>query len=206
MTVPEAVDGAKWNEMYETYVLDRNGLDIKGMFRRAKNMYAYQSLVARMLETIRKDYWKADDKIVETLAREYAASVNEVGLACCDHTCNNPRLTAFTSNVLLSVPGLKSLAPGFSKALDTVKQPANAMVKAAQLAAKENGVRASAPDTQRRFRDRPKPAPDKEGQKVVGYEMQEVGTAGSSSAPIPYLFILGFLIFVSLIAIGFRKK
>ena len=206
VTVPEAVDGAKWNEMYETYVLDRNGLDIKGMFRRAKNMYAYQSLVARMLETIRKDYWKADDKIVETLAREYAASVNEVGLACCDHTCNNPRLTAFTSNVLLSVPGLKSLAPGFSKALDTVKQPANAMVKAAQLAAKENGVRASAPDTQRRFRDRPKPAPDKEGQKVVGYEMQEVGTAGSSSAPIPYLFILGFLIFVSLIAIGFRKK
>ena len=38
VTVPETVDAAKWNEMYETYVLDRNGLNIKGMFRQSKNM------------------------------------------------------------------------------------------------------------------------------------------------------------------------
>lgn len=206
VTVPEAVDAAKWSEMYETYVLDKNGLDIKGLFRRARNMHAYQSLVARMLETVRKDYWKADDKVAEMLAREYAQSVQEVGLACCDHTCNNPQLTAFTSNVLLSVPGLKSLAPGFGKALDTVKQPANMTAKALQPAVKASDVSVSAPDTRRQSPVRPEQAPGKKGQKVEGYEMQETGAPASGSAPIPYLFILGFLIFVGLIALGFRKK
>ncbi|MBU2226972.1 MAG: cobaltochelatase subunit CobN [Proteobacteria bacterium] len=206
VTVPEAVDAAKWSELYETYILDKNGLDIKGLFRQARNMHAYQSLVARMLETVRKDYWKADDKVVERLAGGYAQSVQEVGLACCDHTCNNPQLTAFTSNVLLSVPGLKSLAPGFGKALDTVKQPANMTAKALQPAVKASDVSASAPDTRRQSPVRLEQAPGKKGQKVEGYEMQETGAPVSGSAPIPYLFILGFLIFVGLIALGFRKK
>ena len=123
VTVPEVVDAAKWSEMYETYVLDKNGLDIKELFRQAKNMHAYQSLVARMLETVRKDYWKADQEVVEAIARAYAESVKEVGLACCDHTCNNPLLTKFTSSTLLSVPGLRPLEQGFMKALDSMKQP-----------------------------------------------------------------------------------
>jgi hypothetical protein len=33
-----------------------------------------------------------------------------------------------------------------------------------------------------------------------------VGAAASAGAPIPYLFMLGFLVFVGLIAIGFRKR
>lgn len=107
VTVPEAVDSAKWNEMYETYVLDRNGLGIKEMFRQSKNMWAYQSIVARMLETVRKDYWKPDKKVVETLAKEYAESVKEVGLACCDHTCNNlhqPLPLSVICSIFLSTP------------------------------------------------------------------------------------------------------
>ena len=87
-------------------------------------MHAYQSLVARMLETMRKDYWKPDKEIVENLAKEYVASVREVGLACCDHTCNNPSLTKFTSSVLMSVPGMNTEVNGFMKALEVIKNPA----------------------------------------------------------------------------------
>jgi cobaltochelatase CobN len=79
VTVPEAVDAAKWQEMHETYVLDRNGLGIKDLFRKSKNMWAYQSVVARMLETVRKQYWKPEQKVIEKLAEEYARSVQEVG-------------------------------------------------------------------------------------------------------------------------------
>ncbi|MDM7202800.1 MAG: cobaltochelatase subunit CobN, partial [Thermodesulfobacteriaceae bacterium] len=117
VTVPEAVDAAKWNELYETYVLDKYGLNIKEMFRQSKNMWAYQSIVARMLETIRKNYWKPEKKIIETLAKEYAESVREVGLACCEHTCNNPMLTKFTASTLMSVPGLRGQVQDFLKAL-----------------------------------------------------------------------------------------
>lgn len=107
VTVPEAVDSAKWNEMYETYVLDRNGLNIKELFRQSKNMWAYQSIVVRMLETIRKGYWKPDKKVIENMAKEYLETVEEVGLVCSSHTCDNPLLAEFTTNALMPVPGLE---------------------------------------------------------------------------------------------------
>lgn len=192
VTVPEAVDAAKWNEMYETYVLDRNALNIKEMFRQSKNMWAYQSIVARMLETVRKDYWKPDKKVIETLAKEYAESVKEVGLACCDHTCNNPLLTKFTASTLMSVPGLKSQVQEFMKAIKIVQSP-------------ESGVRGQ--ETKKKTGKNQTIAPDGSGKKVEGYEMQDVRvTAGTSSAPIPYLFLIGFLVFIWLIALGFRRK
>ncbi len=193
VVVPEAVDKAKWNEMYETYVLDRNRLNIKEMFREAKNVWAYQSIVARMLETIRKDYWKADKKVVETLAREYAETVIEVGLACCDHTCNNPLLSKFTKSVLISVPGLKTKANGFMKTLETVQNPSS-----------------NNPSPSKRnpsaLRLQPKSAPDGSGTKVEGFEMQDINASGGASAPIPYLYIIGFLTFIGLIMWGWRKK
>jgi len=191
VTVPEAVDAAKWNEMYETYVLDRNGLNVKEMFRQAGNPWAYQSLVARMLETVRKSYWKPDRKVVETLAGEYAESALEAGLACCDHTCNNPLLSKYTAGVLLSVPGLAERAKGFMKALDRVRTP-DAGGQKSDLKAKGGDGRKTAPGGKAGF--------------VEGYEMQDLNGGGASSAPIPYLFLGGFLFFVGLLAWGWRRS
>ncbi|MFB3926228.1 MAG: cobaltochelatase subunit CobN [Syntrophales bacterium] len=193
VTVPGAVDAAKWNEMYETYVLDRNGLDIKNLFRHAGNMHAYQSLVARMLETVRKDYWKPDREIVENLAKEYAVNASEVGLACCDHTCNNPLLTKFTASVLLSVPGLHAEASRFTKASEAIKSTLP------QRREQPQKIRPSD------FDQNPESAPDGSGKQVQGYEMQNVAATGASSAPIPYLFLLGFLIFTGLVLWGWRR-
>ncbi len=198
VTVPEVVDEAKWNEIYEIYILDRNGLDIKGMFRQAGNMHAYQSLTARMLETVRKGYWNPDKKVRDTLVLEYTASVNETGLACCDHTCNNPQLTAFTAKALVSVPGLSGMAKGFLKALDTVKYPGGQERQKNRGSAQRNGGRQPPHASEQ--------APAGKGITVTGYEMQEVGTSATSSAPIPYLFLIGFIVFVGLIAIGFRGR
>jgi cobaltochelatase CobN len=201
VTVPEAVDAAKWNEMFETYVEDKNGLDIKKLFKDAKNMWSYQSLVARMLETVRKGYWKPDQKVIETLSKEYAETAKEVGLACCDHTCNNPLLTDFTSAVLMSVPGLENQAKEFKQALDNVKNP--------QPASAAKNSQAS-PNVKNPPTDLPaknaQASPKGTRQKVEGYEMQEVNRSGFSAAPIPYLFILGFLIFLWLLRVGWRKK
>jgi Cobalamin biosynthesis protein CobN and related Mg-chelatases len=208
VTVPEAVGGAKWQEMYETWVQDRNNLGIKELFRQSNNLWAYQSVVARMLETVRKQYWKPEHSVVETLAREYAENVREVGLACCDHTCNNPQLTRFTSSVLLSVPGLKPLHPGFMQALQTMKQPdqgragQQARQPAAQKTAQQSSMRGTggkAPDGSGK---------QAKGKQVEGFEMQESGQAasGAASAPIPWLFMLGFAVAAGLFFAGFRKK
>ncbi len=193
VTVPEAVDAAKWNEMYETYVLDRNGLNIKEMFRESKNMWAYQSIVARMLETVRKDYWKTDKKVIETLANEYAETVKEVGLACCDHTCNNPLLTQFTSSVLISVPGLESKVQAFKKALEEIKSSKSQTIVRAREMKKSSSFQAPS-------------APGGHTTKVEGFEIQDMNASQASSAPIPYLFIIGFIIFIGLLMWGWRRK
>lgn len=74
VTVKDAVDGDKWEEVYEVYVEDKYGLELKEFFDRA-SPWAYQSMTARMLETVRKDYWRPDEKITKKLAVEYAVNV-----------------------------------------------------------------------------------------------------------------------------------
>ena len=66
VTVPEAVDGAKWQEMFETYVQDRHGLGIREKFRTAESLAAYKAMVDRMLVVVEKGYWKPAP---ETLAQ-----------------------------------------------------------------------------------------------------------------------------------------
>ncbi|CAN2049905.1 cobaltochelatase CobN [Candidatus Magnetomoraceae bacterium gMMP-13] len=106
VTVPTAIDKTKWEQTYEVYVQDKYDLDIKEFFNKA-NPWAYQSITARMLESIRKEYWKADEKVKKKLAVEYATNVVQKGVACCDHTCNNPVLNQMVVNVI-SMPGVMS--------------------------------------------------------------------------------------------------
>ncbi|MFO1512961.1 MAG: cobaltochelatase subunit CobN [Verrucomicrobiota bacterium] len=65
VTVPEAVGDAKWQEMFEVYVQDRNHLDIREKFKAAENLASYKMMVDRMLTVVEKGYWKPTP---ETLA------------------------------------------------------------------------------------------------------------------------------------------
>ncbi|MEW5691705.1 MAG: cobaltochelatase subunit CobN [Candidatus Hydrogenedentota bacterium] len=106
VVTPFAVDKTKWEQVYEVYIKDKYKLKIKEFFDKA-SPWAMQSIEARMLEAIRKDYWDAPDKIKKNLAVKYAISVIEKGLACCHHTCNNPLLNQMVVNII-SIPGLLS--------------------------------------------------------------------------------------------------
>lgn len=106
VTTPEVLSEEQWRMVFDVYVDDKYEMNLKEFFRK-NSPWAYQSITARMLEAIRKEYWKADDKIKQRLALEYVGSVVESGFACCDHTCNNPFLNQMVLN-LISVPGLVS--------------------------------------------------------------------------------------------------
>lgn len=69
VTVPEAVGDSKWQEMYEVYVEDRYGLDIRRRFEAGDNLAAYRALVERMQSVIAKGYWKPDSTVSERLAQ-----------------------------------------------------------------------------------------------------------------------------------------
>jgi cobaltochelatase CobN len=72
VTVPDAVDGAKWQEMFEAYVQDRYGLGVREKFRAAENLAAYQAIVERMLTAVNKGYWQAGPDTVARLHQTQA--------------------------------------------------------------------------------------------------------------------------------------
>jgi len=99
VTVPEAVDGAKWQELYETYVKDRYNLDIQNRFRAGGNLRAYQGMVDRMLVAVNKGYWKADPSVVADLNAVNDAVMREAGVACDEDSCSSQDVVAFAKTL-----------------------------------------------------------------------------------------------------------
>ena len=106
VTTPDLITDHMWNEMYEVYIQDKYDLGMKEFFNE-NNPWARQSMLARMLEAVRKDYWDASDEVIQALTAEYAESVAENGVTCCHHTCGNPTLDDYV-NGIMSVPGVVS--------------------------------------------------------------------------------------------------
>ncbi|SES80290.1 cobaltochelatase CobN subunit [Methanococcoides vulcani] len=103
---PDMVTDSDWNEIYDIYVMDKYDLDVDE-FLKTENPYQYQSILTRMIETDRKEYWDASDETLQNLVREYAESVVEDGVTCCHHTCGNALLNEYIQGIM-SVPGVVS--------------------------------------------------------------------------------------------------
>lgn len=91
VTVPESVDAAKWQEVYEVYVEDKHAQDLPKFFEE-KSPYAFQDMSGRLVESIRKGYWKPTQAVRDRLVREYTQSVAKHGVSCSDTVCANPKL------------------------------------------------------------------------------------------------------------------
>lgn len=117
-TVPESVDDAMWQESFEVYVEDKHDLDLKAFFD-ASSPFAYQDLTARMVETIRKEYWDADDETTARLLSEYVESVATHGVGCAGHTCGNPRLLQYVvdQGAVMNIPSLETFRTAMEEAI-----------------------------------------------------------------------------------------
>jgi cobaltochelatase CobN len=93
VTVPEAVDDAKWQELYETYVEDRHQLNVQDRFASAQNLAAYEALVHRMRSVVSKGYWRPDedtvqrmDELIEELRQSVQAEQTQIANAASQQT------------------------------------------------------------------------------------------------------------------------
>lgn len=94
VTTPESVGNEKWQEMYETYVVDRHQLGIKDKFRAAGNLLAYQAMVDHMLVAINKGYWQASEETTAKLNATNFEVIAEAGVACPPEACSSPQVSA----------------------------------------------------------------------------------------------------------------
>jgi len=70
VTAPDIVRPDQWQEFAEVYVNDKYKLGMKDYFER-HNPAAQAQMIERMLEAVRKDYWKPDQATLNALAARY---------------------------------------------------------------------------------------------------------------------------------------
>ncbi len=94
-TCPDIITGTMWQQVYDVYIGDayneQYGIDI-GAAASESNPYAYQSMLGRMIEAMRKGRWSPSDEVRKTLISEYVESVQDYGPCCCINCCGNPVL------------------------------------------------------------------------------------------------------------------
>jgi len=203
VTTPYAVDKTHWEQIYEVYIDDKYSLDIKEFFDK-NNPWAQQSISARMLEADRKGYWKAPEDMKKNLARTYALNVIEKGMACCEHTCNNPMLQQFVTNIismfgLLTPKQMDQFKMALAKATGRTqeeneaqsKQARESLTKVIEEIQKEESIKAKT-----------------EGKKIEGFEMveekmEETKITASGSSWVVMVIVIGIL---ALLTVGWWRK
>ena len=88
------LDPQLYDELYDTYILDTEGLGIHDYLRQV-NPAAFQAMTAVMLESARKGYWKASDEQLQVTAALHGAITREAGAACTEFVCGNPKLERY---------------------------------------------------------------------------------------------------------------
>ena len=158
-TVPELVDDAMWKETFDVYVQDKHNLGLKQFFD-SKSPFAYQDMTARMVETVRKGYWKADADTQKKLLEEYVESVNKYGASGAETTSGNARLQKYVLEqgklAGIPVPALEN----FSKVMaQSAGRSVAAAAKDAEAFAKKNDAREAATMAQANAQMKPGPNP-----------------------------------------------
>lgn len=94
---PDVADNELWDEIYDVYVQDKFGMDLRGYFER-QNPAALEEISAVMLETARKGMWQASDEQLATLAALHTELVNKHGPSCSGFVCDNAKLRDFIAS------------------------------------------------------------------------------------------------------------
>lgn len=94
---PDVIDNELWDDIYDTYISDKNNLGVKEFFT-STNPAAIQEMTAVMLETVRKGMWDASPEQVEAIANLHTDVVDKYGAACSGFVCDNAKLREFISS------------------------------------------------------------------------------------------------------------
>jgi cobaltochelatase CobN len=210
VTTPEKIDAAKWQQSYEVYVEDKYDLGLQHFFNQA-SPWAHQSITSRMLESIRKAYWNPEKEVTQKLAATYAVSVVKKGVACCEHTCNNPLLNQMVVSII-SLPGVLSpdMVEAFKIAIEKMagasldeqvekrrhlQQQLSAPAQASAAQAAEMDTTASS---------------EQNDSTVEGYKMEKMDTkdetTAMTSSGVEWLAGVVVLAFIGLAVLGAKRK
>jgi cobaltochelatase CobN len=201
---PEVINDEKWQEFYEVWMKDRYNLKTVEFFEE-HNPYAKQSMSARMLEAVRKGYWKADEKTKQDLTKTYVENVVKNGVSCSYTTCDHPELQQYIKGIALTNSNIN--ASEVTKWIKKVESATNKTLEQATAQRKLDKMQAldpnyKLPENEYDKQVANKPLPGKAAKqtaKVQGYKMEEekvIKNELQKSAPVQNLW--AYLVLVGL--------
>ncbi|MHC1593857.1 MAG: cobaltochelatase subunit CobN [Methanotrichaceae archaeon] len=205
------VDANDWNEVYEVYVQDKYDLGTKDWFDE-NSPWARQTMIARMLESTRKEYWTPPDEIKTALAKEYQQSVEKFGPCCCVVCCGNPLLDTYMKGMLQpgaeEKPQSSSSSSRHTGSRHKYSEPVVSSSERAtnQTESSYSGVGETRETVENPSPPKPKTSETREtsetGKKVEGKVMTET----SSTLPVsgaPLMAIIMVIAIIALVGAGF---
>jgi len=119
VTRPTTLDERVYDDLYDMYMVDKQGLGIRDYFQRT-NPAAFQAMTSVMMESARKGYWNPTEEQLKAVANLHAEITHESGVACTEFVCNNDKLQAFIAQQLSAAQ-----AQTYGRDMDAVKQGAD---------------------------------------------------------------------------------
>ncbi|KAA1174363.1 cobaltochelatase subunit CobN [Marinobacter salinexigens] len=86
ITSPQVVRSSVWDEVNDVYFRDRHGLGLDQFLSKGSNAHVKSHMQSVALLAAKRGYWKADPFTVQTLARDFAATIIDHGLPGSGHT------------------------------------------------------------------------------------------------------------------------
>ena len=95
-TRPELIDDDLWNEVYDTYIEDKQQLGVTDFIKR-ENAVSLEEVTAVMLEATRKGMWKASEAQIVHLASLHTDLVKQYGVTSSQFSSENKKLQEYIS-------------------------------------------------------------------------------------------------------------
>jgi cobaltochelatase CobN len=220
VTVPEVVDGTKWQRMYDTYVEDRHGLKVRERFASNGNLRAFQAMTDRMLSAIERGYWKPSDAVRQKLTQQNAQAIKDAGVSCSADSCSKATLKIapqFNPEFVPNVGTNAAIAHGAvtSRAGAAAPNPQAARAAAQNTVAELQALQAKAQEAQPASPPPPQakskpaePAPKAKAEaadaKVNGFEMQTLTNLTPVQKTVGTLALLALA--AGLVGIGYVSR
>ncbi len=181
-TTDEVITASDWQEWNDVYVADKYELDVKERFAQANNTYAYQNMLARMLEVARKEYWDPDEKTLNNLVKTYLETIEQTGLSCSDQVCGNQELLKYIDHRATHTGEISAIS-SLHEQLGQIQQSPNQVSGTSSLRSEYSQPRQanSSKSSSKEQTVQPLDAPLNEAPVLKGYKMEE--KVLSSSAP-----------------------
>lgn len=180
---------------------------------------ATQSMIGWVIEAARRDMWQPDAQLLSTLKDKYIQSVNEYGVCCCHHTCGN---LAFNQYILVgSSLGTAQLQQYSAVVQDaTGKLITNGTSGSTETSAQNGQTGPNSKNTRgdETSRGRVLPGdvsatqvtstsePQVSGGDGNGYEVSMVSPQGSPQSNMPLVALVGVLLLVGLVGLGYFRS